>query len=133
MARRTPALARVFAGRWRVAEMDQWEDLDILEPAHITFTGKDSGELVFVAVEADLDVRYGSRDGEACAEFSWEGSDDNTPASGRGWVTLDTAGRLVGHVFIHKGDDWSRTVREMQMPPGSVNASRRAAMLMPSP
>jgi len=69
MARRTPALARVFAGRWRVAEMDQWEDLDILEPAHITFTGKDSGELVFVAVEADLDVRYGSRDREACAEF----------------------------------------------------------------
>ena len=70
MARRTPALARAFAGRWRIVEMDQWEDLDLLEPAHITFTGKDSGELVFVAVEADLDVRYGSRDGMACAEFS---------------------------------------------------------------
>jgi hypothetical protein len=85
--------------------MDQWEDLDLLEPAHITFIGKDSGALVFAAVEADLDVRYGARDGAACAEFSWEGSDDNTNASGRGWVMLGTAGRLVGHIFIHKGDD----------------------------
>jgi len=63
MTRRTPAFARPFAGRWRIVEMDQWEDLDLLELAHVTFTGKDSGKLVFVAVEADLDVRYGSRDG----------------------------------------------------------------------
>jgi hypothetical protein len=84
--------------------MDQWEDIDLLEPAHITFIGKDSGELVCGAVEADLDVRYGSRDGSACAEFSWEGSDDNTHASGRGWAALGTASRIVGHIFIHKGD-----------------------------
>jgi hypothetical protein len=105
MIRRTPAFAGAFAGRWRIAEMDQWEDIDFLEPAHITFVGKESGELVFGAVEAELDVRYGSRDGSACAEFSWEGSDDNTHASGRGWATLGTAGRLVGHIFIYKGDD----------------------------
>ena len=107
MAKRRPAFARAFAGRWRIAEMDQWEDLDLLEPAHITFLGKDNGEMVFGAIEADLDVRYGARDGAACAEFSWEGSDDNSHASGRGWATLGTAGRLVGHVFIYKGDDSS--------------------------
>jgi hypothetical protein len=45
---RTPALAPAFAGRWRIVEMDQWEDLDLLEPAHITFFGKDGGELAFV-------------------------------------------------------------------------------------
>src|SRR5438270_250162 len=73
--------------------------------AQNTFVGKDSGELGFGAVEADLDGRYGSRDGSACAEFSWEGSDDNTHASGRGWAALGTASRLVGHIFIHKGDD----------------------------
>ena len=39
-----------------------------------------------------------------CAEFSWEGFDDGTAASGRGWA-LGGAGRLVGHIFIHKGDD----------------------------
>jgi hypothetical protein len=32
--------------------------------------GKDSGELVFVAVEADLDVRYGSPDGSASVRNS---------------------------------------------------------------
>ena len=104
MTRRAPAFVRAFAGRWRIVEMDQWDDLDLLEPAHITFTRKEGGELVFGAVEADLDVRYGSRDGSACAEFTWEGSDDNTHASGRGWAALGTAGRLVGHIFIHKGD-----------------------------
>ncbi len=26
-------------------------------------------------------------------------------ASGRGWAALGTAGRLAGHIFIHKGDD----------------------------
>jgi hypothetical protein len=105
MSKRNPAFARAFAGRWRIAEMDQWEDIDLLEPAHITFAGKDGGELVFGTIEADLDVRYGSRDGSACAEFCWEGSDDNTHASGRGCAALGTAGRLVGHIFIYKGDD----------------------------
>jgi hypothetical protein len=65
MTRRTAAFARAFVGRWRIVEMDQWEDLDLLKPAHIPFVGNDSGELVFVAVEADLDVRYGSCDGAA--------------------------------------------------------------------
>jgi hypothetical protein len=104
MKRRIPSLARAFAGRWRIAEMDQWEDLDLLGPAHITFSDED-GELSFAAVEAELDVRYGSRDGAACAEFSWEGSDDGSPVSGRGWAVMGTAGRLVGHIFVHKGDD----------------------------
>ena len=105
MATRTPAFARAFAGRWRIVEMDQWDDLDLVEPAHITFTGKDRGRFVFMAVEGDLDIRYGSRDGSACAEFSWEGFDDNNASSGRGWVAVGTAGRLVGHIFIHNGDD----------------------------
>ena len=53
--------------------MDEWDEIDLAGSAHITFSGKDRGELAFLAVEADLDVRYGSRDGAACAEFSWEG------------------------------------------------------------
>jgi hypothetical protein len=67
----------------------------------LTFSGKDRGELAFLAVEADL----AARDGADCAEFSWEGFDDGTAASGRGWAALGGAGRLVGHIFIHKGDD----------------------------
>jgi hypothetical protein len=48
---------------------------------------------------------YGARDGAACAEFSWEGHDEDDPVCGRGWITLGTAGRLVGHFFTHNGDD----------------------------
>jgi hypothetical protein len=105
MTRRTPGFARALAGRWRITEMDEWDEIDLLGSAHVTFTGNDGGEPAFLALEADLDVRYGTRDGVACAEFSWEGFDDGIPASGRGWAALGTAGRLVGHLFIQKGDD----------------------------
>ena len=105
MSGRPPSTARAFAGRWRITEMDEWDEIDLLGSAHITFTGKDGGALEFLAVEADLDVRYGARDGAACAEFSWEGFDDGTAVSGRGWAALGTAGRLVGHIFIHNGDE----------------------------
>lgn len=103
---KAPAFAKVFAGRWRIAEMDVWDNdvLDEFEEAHITFKGAD-GEIAFAALSASLDVRYGARDGSACAEFSWQGFDDNEPTSGRGWVTLGTAGRLVGHFYIHNADD----------------------------
>ncbi|HSP24066.1 MAG TPA: hypothetical protein VLQ65_02730 [Saliniramus sp.] len=106
MARR-PAFARAFAGRWRIVEMDTWPDdvLDVGGEAHIVFTGGNDGEIAFVAVEGFLDVRYGARDGIATAEFTFEGFDEGDPVSGRGWASLGTAGRLVGHVYIHKGDD----------------------------
>ena len=103
---KVPAFAKAFAGRWRIVEMGIFDNdvLDEFEEAHITFKGAD-GEIAFAALTGSLDVRYDARDGSACAEFSWEGFDDNEPACGRGWVTLGTAGRLVGHVYIHKGDD----------------------------
>jgi hypothetical protein len=101
------ARAPAFAGRWRLVEMDTWDNdfLDLVEPAHLTFKGKTDGEIAFGALNGVLDTRYGSRDGAACAEFSWEGFDENDPACGRGWAAIDTAGRLVGHFFIHNGNE----------------------------
>ena len=105
--KRPPAFAKVFEGRWRIVEMNTWPDdhLDLLEPAHITFGGASDGELVFGAVKGWLDVRYGSRDGAVCAEFSWEGHNDADIACGRGWVALGTSGRLVGHIYIYSSDE----------------------------
>ncbi len=105
--KRQPAFAKAFKGRWRIVEMDTWPDdyLDLVEPAHISFKGTSDGELAFGAVKGWLDVRYGTRDGSPCAEFSWEGQNDADPACGRGWVALGTAGRLVGHIYIHNSDD----------------------------
>ncbi|MDF2975064.1 MAG: hypothetical protein K0R61_5514, partial [Microvirga sp.] len=38
---KTPAFAKAFAGRWRIAEMDVWDNdyLDLVEPAYIAFEG----------------------------------------------------------------------------------------------
>ena len=96
-----------FAGRWRIVEMDVWDNdvLDEVEEAHITFQAGSDGEITFGALNAELDVRYGSRDGSACAEFSWQGSDDGDDTCGRGWAMIEPAGGLVGHFYIHKGDD----------------------------
>ena len=104
---KVPAFAKAFAGRWRIVEMDTWDNafLDLVEEAHRTFTGASDGKIVLGALQGVLDVRYGSRDGSACAEFAWEGQDDNDPACGRGWASLGPAGRLVGHCYIHLGDD----------------------------
>ena len=75
---KVPAFAKAFAGRWRIVEMDVWDNdvLDLGEEAHLSFEGASNGEIAFVAVKGFLDVRYGSRDGAACAEFSWQGYDD---------------------------------------------------------
>ena len=104
---KVPAFAKAFAGRWRIVEMDNWDTdfIDLVEKAHITFHSAADGEIVFGALKGFLDVRYGTRDGSACAEFSWEGFDENDPASGRGWVTIGTADRLLGHFYIHNGEE----------------------------
>ena len=102
-----PAFAKAFAGRWHIVEMDVWDNdfLNLVEKAHLTFKSAADGEIAFGALKGFLDVRYGARDGSACAEFSWEGHDENDPASGRGWVVIGTEGRLVGHFYIHNADD----------------------------
>jgi hypothetical protein len=104
---RVAASAKAFAGRWRIVGMDVWDNdfLDLVEEAHITFRGVASGEIAFGALSGDLDVRYGSRDGSAIAEFSWQGQNENDEASGRGWAILHPDTGLVGHFHIHKGDD----------------------------
>lgn len=53
-----------------------------------------------------LDVRYEARrERFRPPEFSWQGFAGGEPCSGRGWVAPGTAGRLVGHVFIHDGGE----------------------------
>lgn len=101
------SFAKAFAGHWRIVEMDNWDSdlLDLVEEAHLTVGGKSDGKIAFGALKGFLDVSYGSRDGSACAEFSWEGHDENDSSCGRGWAMIGTASRLVGHLYIHNGDD----------------------------
>ncbi|WP_247454684.1 MULTISPECIES: hypothetical protein [unclassified Bradyrhizobium] len=74
-------------------------------PSRSTRYSKSDGEIAFAAFKGFLDVRYGTRNGSACAEFSWEAHDENDPACGRELAIIGPAGRLVGHFYIHNGDD----------------------------
>lgn len=110
---KVPVFANAFTGRWRIVELDNCDNdfLDLVEEAHLTFDGAADGGIAFGALKGFLDVRYCARDGSACAEFSWEGEDEDDPACGRGWAAIGTVGRLVGHFYVHNGDD-SGFIRE---------------------
>ena len=79
------ALAAPFQGRWRIAEMDLWDNeaLDLVEPAFLEIKGQ-QGEMRFIAVQAWLDIRYDVRAGGPLAEFSWEGIDEGDLAAEAG-------------------------------------------------
>lgn len=103
-----------IVGRWRITEMDTWDQdaVDLVQPGFFEF-GKDGlGSLGFIAVAGELDYRKSHRDGGPGAEFSWQGFDEDTEASGRGWVKLKSDGTLDGHIYFHLGDDsWFRAER----------------------
>jgi hypothetical protein len=104
---KVPAFAKAFAGRWRNVEMDTWDNdfIDLVETSAPDLQGRCGRRNRLRRAEGFLDTRYDARDGAARAEFSWEGHDEDDPAYGRRWVTVGTAGRLVGHLSIHNGED----------------------------
>lgn len=95
------------SGKWRITQMDVWdqEDFELLGPAFFSFDGKRSGQFRFIAVEGRMDCRPGQRDGRPFVEFTWEGNDEGDPVSGRGWVALKPDGTLSGHIYFHHGDE----------------------------
>jgi hypothetical protein len=94
-------------GSWRIVEMDLWDRdaIDLLGPAHIELEADGTGSFRFIAVEGFLDVKRDDGAPHPGAEFTWEGGDDGTRASGRGWVELQPDGSLSGRIFFHLGDD----------------------------
>ena len=94
-------------GRWRITEMDNWdqEAVDLVQPGFIEFDDDGLGSLGFIVVRGELDCRDAERDGEPGVEFSWQGSDEGDEVSGRGWAALNPDGTLEGHIYFHLGDD----------------------------
>ncbi|MGH2734542.1 MAG: hypothetical protein ACRDKZ_03095 [Actinomycetota bacterium] len=94
-------------GKWRITEMDLWDRdaIDLVVPAFIQFASDQSGQFRFIAVEGWMDCHHRRREGRPTVEFTWDGSDDCDPASGRGWATLQVDGSLRGRIFFHHGDD----------------------------
>lgn len=109
MVRGSPTPETPLVGRWRIVEMSTWdrEAVDLIEPGFIEVAADGTGEFGFVAVRGQIDYRLVERDGRAGIEFTWEGTDEGDPVSGRGWATLIDEALIEGHVFFHLGDDSS--------------------------
>jgi hypothetical protein len=105
-AKNTSAARTRFPGKWRITEMDLWdqEAIDLLGPAFIELKGE-GGQFRVIAVDGWMDCRHGQRNGRPSVDFTWDGNDECDPASGRGWVTLRKDGSLTGHIYFHQGDD----------------------------
>jgi hypothetical protein len=108
-------------GTWRIVGADLWDvdDLDSMDPAHLTLEPRGHGRLGLLAIEAELDYRVVQREGLPAIEFSFEGFDEGDRISGRGWAILDGE-QLRGHLFIHQGDDSGFTAAR-----GKVSPRRR--------
>jgi hypothetical protein len=70
----------------------------------IRFGNDGLGEFHFGAVYASIDYRVEEDKRGFVAEFSWEGFDDGSQVSGRGWAVW-TDGQLRGQIFVHNGDE----------------------------
>lgn len=86
--------------------MEAWDRdaIELLGMAHFTFEKDGLGVFCFIAVEGQMDCRFGARDRKPLVEFSWDGHDEADPASGRGWAVLD-GDALTGRIYIRLGDD----------------------------
>ena len=86
--------------------MDQWDDIDLLGPAFIEFDSTNGGFFQFLAVTGDIDYRVSTEIDGPIVEWSWLGDDDGRETGGRGWAVRE-GDLLIGHVYIHGGDDSS--------------------------
>lgn len=96
-----------FGGRWRIIEMDLWDQdaIDLVGPAFVEFEKGGHGELGFIAVQGGLDWRSTTIEGKQAVEFSWQGFDEGDEVGGRGRAAIEPDGNLSGHIYFHLGDD----------------------------
>jgi hypothetical protein len=113
VSKRAKKPAGRLTGRWRIVEMDGWDDdaIDLVEPGFIEFTRDGAGQFAIIAVRGWLDSRPVERDGRIGVEFTWEGVDEGDQVSGRGWAALVDDVTVEGHLFFHLGDDSSFRAR----------------------
>ena len=104
------------AGTFHILEMEQWDEdyVNMEGQAYIRFEADGTGEFRFGVVQASLDWRSGTRDGRPAVEFSWEGSAECDPATGRGWAILEAPDTLKGTIFFHMGDESGFAARRAQ-------------------
>lgn len=86
--------------------MDQWDQeyVNMEDAGHVTFQKGGSGGFLFGCVDAVLDWRYD--DSLDRVDFTFEGVDEGTEVTGRGWAKIEGKGKqMVGQIVFHQGDE----------------------------
>ena len=96
-----------YIGKWRIVEMEMWDQsyIDLVTQGYILFEENDMGEFQFGTVVGALDYHIEPHAETERLEFSWSGSAELDPVSGRGWAMLNENGQLQGMLYFHEGDD----------------------------
>ena len=94
--------AQPLLGRWRSVAANLWDRgcLDLCGPAALIIRPHGDGEIAFGALQASLDVDYGSDK----TGFTWQGCDERNEVSGSGSAELQDDGSLQIEFEYHNGD-----------------------------
>ncbi len=114
-----------FTGRWRIISMDEW-DVDYVDeegPPYIEFGANQMGEFRFGLTSGNIDYRITERGEQPAVEWTWEGTDEMDPCTGRGWAVLE-GDELHGMIFFHQGDE-SGFVAKKKSPPRPKSGKRK--------
>jgi hypothetical protein len=95
-----------YEGIWHIIQMDLWDEdyFNMEVQAFIRISSNNLGSFQFGLVSGNLDgevVRIGNAER---FEFTWEGNDENDPASGSGWLKFSKPETLKGRIKFHRGD-----------------------------
>ncbi len=105
-----------FVGKWRITEMEQWDQeyIDFVEPGYFLFDHEGVGEFVFGTISGSIDCRFSEVKGISRVEYTWEGTSEMESACGRGWFEINEKDKIYGGLFIHNSDDsWVKAEKQL--------------------
>lgn len=103
-----------FIGKWRITHMEVWSQdmVDLVEDGYFYFDDNEQGQFIFCAVEGHMDIIVNTRMPEL--EFSWQGTDDARPVSGKGKIEFSTPFEGEGIIYIHNGDSSTFSIKRIE-------------------
>lgn len=93
-------------GTWHIQSMELWDEdyFNMEVQAYITIEPNYMGSFQFGLVSGDFDGSISGKGDQATLHFSWEGGDENDPASGSGWCQLKDNDSIEGEIEFDSGD-----------------------------
>ncbi len=95
-----------YLGMWRIRETELWDQsvVDSEGPGRMEFREDGTGSIHFGAVRVEMDYKVENQAGREKIEFTFEGTDEGNPVSGRGWAGINGP-EMNGRIYFHFGDD----------------------------